>query len=197
MMRETQPPTESPANLDLSEIEEPVLVRLHSLENPASPKFAALELPGLVGRCGGENPRALCIAPGEWLLVGAAAVPAGQAAALAERLRRQLASDLTAVCDQSDGLAGIRVAGPAAPWLLGKLSCLDFAGVLGPGAYCARTRMGEAAVIVHSHAVTGDPPAAPVFDLYVDRSIAQALWNLLTASAPHAAELFEDFGAFA
>jgi heterotetrameric sarcosine oxidase gamma subunit len=103
------------------------------------------------------------------------------------------ASALTAVCDQSDALAGIRVSGPAAPWLLGKLSCLDFARGASAGPHCARTRMGEAAVVVHYHAGSGD---GWVFDLYVDRSVAHCLWDLLCACAPHAAELHMEFGAF-
>jgi sarcosine oxidase gamma subunit len=54
--------------------------------------------------------------------------------------------------------------------------------------------MGDAAVTVHCHEAPGD---AWVFDLYVDRSVAHWLWQLLTDSAPHAAELHADFGAFA
>jgi heterotetrameric sarcosine oxidase gamma subunit len=98
------------------------------------------------------------------------------------------------VCDQSDALAGIRVAGPAAPWLLGKLSCLDFTRGRTAGPHCARTRMGDAAVVVHYHEASAD---AWVFDLYVDRSVAHWLWNLLSDCAPHAAELQAAFGAFA
>lgn len=176
--------------LELSGIENPVLVRLRSLVDPAEPPLAALGLPGLTGRCSGEDPCALCLAPGEWLLVGTHNEPA--AGALAERLRRQLASGLTAVYDQSDGLAGMRVAGAAAPWLLAKLSCVDFAAA---GAdWCARTRMGDAAVTIHCRPAAGGDRQ---FDLYVDRSVADALWALLEASAPHAVELNKEFGVFA
>lgn len=182
--------------LRLEEIENPAVVRLHSMEAPAGARLAVLALPdqvGQVARLSGENLTALCLAPGEWLLVGPEHVATDRPPDLAARLQRQLGSDLTAVCDQSDGLAGIRISGPAAPWLLGKLSCLDFARGSAAGPHCARTRMGDAAVIVHYHAM---PDAAWTFDLYVDRSVAHWLWALLTDSAPHAAELNEDFGAF-
>jgi heterotetrameric sarcosine oxidase gamma subunit len=186
--------------LRLDEIEDPALVRVHSLEAPAGARLAALGLPGRVGEIGpvslssGEKLAALCLAPGEWLLVGPARAATNRPPDLAAWLQRELASDLTAVCDQSDGLAGIRVSGRAAPWLLGKLSCLDFARGTAAGPHCARTRMGDAAVIVYYHAVSGDEW---VFDLYVDRSVALWLWELLTDAAPHAAELNEDFGVFA
>jgi len=183
--------------LRLDEIEDPALVRVHSLEAPADAGLAALALPGQVGQVAqlsGENLTALCLAPGEWLLVGPARATSNRPPDLAARLQRELASELTAVCDQSDGLAAIRVSGRAAPWLLGKLSCLDFARGTAAGPHCARTRMGDAAVIVHYHAGSGEEW---VFDLYVDRSVAHWLWKLLTDSAPHAAELNEDFGVFA
>jgi heterotetrameric sarcosine oxidase gamma subunit len=188
------------AGLCMGEIEDPVLVRLRSLEPPGEGRLAALTLPLHVGEVGpvtlvdGESPDALCLAPGEWLLVGPARAATSRPPDLVAQLQRELASDLTAVFDQSDGLAGLRISGAAAPWLLGKLSCLDFARGTAAGPHCARTRMGDATVSVHYHAL---PDAAWAFDLYVDRSLAHALWALLTASAPHAAELHENFGAFA
>jgi heterotetrameric sarcosine oxidase gamma subunit len=185
------------AGLHMGEIENPVLVRLRSLEILENSRLAAFGLPGQVGQVGqadGKNLAALCLAPGEWLLVDRASAASNRPSDLVARLQRELASDLTAVFDQSDGLAGLRVSGPAAPWLLGKLSCLDFARGTAAGPHCARTRMGDAMVSIHHHAL---PAAAWVFDLYVDRSVAQGLWALLTASAPHAAEMHENFGVFA
>jgi heterotetrameric sarcosine oxidase gamma subunit len=190
----------SAEGLQLNEIEDPVLLRLHSLEDLPGAGPGALALPDKVGQVGqigpvsGEKLAALCLASGEWLLVGCAKAPPDPPSDLAERLHMELATELTMVCDQSDALAGIRVAGPAAPWLLGKLSCLDFARGTAAGPHCARTRMGDAAVVVHHHEVSAD---AWVFDLYVDRSVAHWLWRLLCASVPHAAELNEEFGAFA
>ena len=188
------------AGLQLNEIEDPVLLRLLSLEDLPGAGPGALALPGRVGQVSqagpgsGGNLAALCLAPGEWLLVSSAKAPPDSPADLAERLHRELATELTMVCDQSDALAGIRVTGPAAPWLLGKLSCLDFARGTAAGPHCARTRMGDAAVVVHYHEASAD---AWVFDLYFDRSFAHWLWGLLCASAPHAAELHQEFGAFA
>ena len=188
------------AGLRMGQIDDPVLVRLRSLERPGEATLAALALPLQVGEVGpvtlfnGEKMDALCLAPGEWLLVGPARVACSRPPDLVERLQQELASDSTAVFDQSDGLAGLRVSGAAAPWLLSKLSCLDFARGPAAGPHCARTRMGDAAVTVHYHEAPGD---AWVFDLYIDRSVAHWLWQLLTDSAPHAAELHADFGAFA
>lgn len=182
--------------LHLGEIEDPVLVRLHSLENLPGTRLAALALPSQVGQTGpvGDGSlTALCLAPGEWLLVGSESATSKLSPDLADRLRQAWASNLTAVYDQSDGLAGLRVSGAAAPWLLSKLSCLDFARGATAGPHCARTRMGDAAVVVHYHPGPGD---GWVFDLYVDRSIAHCLWELLCACAPHAAELHMEFGAF-
>lgn len=185
------------AGLHMGEIENPVLVRLRSLEIFEDSRLAAFGLPGQVGQVSqpdGENLTALCLAPGEWLLVDRASAASNRPPDLVARLQRELASDLTAAFDQADGLAGLRVSGAAAPWLLGKLSCLDFTRGMAAGPHCARTRMGDAIVSVHYHAL---PDAAWAFDLYVDRSVAQGLWALLMASAPHAAELHENFGAFA
>jgi heterotetrameric sarcosine oxidase gamma subunit len=186
--------------LHMGEIEDAVLIRLRSLEPPAEGRLAVLALPIQVGEVGPvtllneEKLDALCLAPGEWLLVGPVTGTPERPLDRAARLHPQLASDMTAVCDQSDGLAGLRVSGAAAPWLLGKLSCLDFARGTAAGPHCARTRMGDVTVTVHYHAVFGD---AWAFDLYVDRSVAHWLWELLTDSAPHAAELNSEFGAFA
>jgi heterotetrameric sarcosine oxidase gamma subunit len=92
----------------------------------------------------------------------------------------------------SSGLAVFRLTGPGAPWLLNKLSGLDFQAGIAHGPHCARTRMVHAAVAVH---YLGASPDGPAFNLIFDRSIARHLWELLTASAPHADELARSYGA--
>jgi hypothetical protein len=57
--------------------------------------------------------------------------------------------------------------------------------------------MGDATVTVYCPPVDGSGQIAPRFDLYVDRSVADALWALLEASAAHATELHQEFGVFA
>ena len=57
--------------------------------------------------------------------------------------------------------------------------------------------MGDAAVTVYCPPVDGSGQNAPRFELYVDRSVADALWALLEASAAHATELHQEFGVFA
>ena len=109
------------AGLQMGQIEDPVLVRLRSLEHPAGGRLAVSALPLQVGEAGpatlynGKKMDALCLAPGEWLLVGPARAACGRPPDLVERLQQELASDSTAVFDQSDGLAGLRVSGSAAP----------------------------------------------------------------------------------
>ena len=49
----------------------------------------------------------------------------------------------------SDGLAVFRLSGGGAPWLLGKLSGLDYQAGIKTGRHCARTRMGHISVLVH------------------------------------------------
>jgi sarcosine oxidase gamma subunit len=94
----------------------------------------------------------------------------------------------------SDGFAVFRLQGNGSPWLLCKLSGLDFLAGRAAGQHCARTKLGQVAVVIHYHQAENK---AFVFDLLVDRSYARYLWELLAASAPHADELALTFGAAA
>ena len=101
---------------------------------------------------------------------------------------------MTALHDLSDGLGAFRLAGPASPWLLGKLSGLDFLAGISSGQHGARTRIGEVAVVLHFRP---EPDGTPRFDLVFDRSVARYLWDLLNDAAPHAGELYAAHGAAA
>ena len=170
--------------LDLQEISGLSLIRLHSLPT-TSP--SGLDLPVQTGQCGGDDPVALCLRPGEWLLIS------GKTSAedLLSQIRSGISEDQTVVSDQSDGLGVFRLSGLGAPWLLSKLSCLDFLAGKNHGEHCARTKMGHIAVIVHYHQPAGDKF---VFDLVFDRSVARYFWLLLTESSAHADELTATFG---
>jgi sarcosine oxidase gamma subunit len=116
---------------------------------------------------------------------------------LLDRLRPAIDPAQTSLLNNSDGLATFRLSGQGAPWLLSKLSGLDYlAGSSGDAAerqHCARIRMAHAAVVVHYHQPDGgDSPF--VFDLLFDRSLAKYLWDLLSASAAHADDLVTTFG---
>jgi len=179
-------------SLALSEVPEMTVLRLHSLEDTASLasglQEAGIELPAHTNAASGDDPAVLCLRPGEWLLLSQSATPAE----LFERLRPRIDSALTALLDVSDGLGIFRLSGAAAPWVLAKLSGLDFlAGVTG-GQHAARTRMADIAVVVHFNPAPG---GAPRFDLVFDRSVAKYFRDLLSDAAPHAAELLDAHGA--
>lgn len=161
------------------------LLRVHSLHDVpgAATEFAGW--PQRTGECLQGDPAVLCLRPREWLLLG----EAPDADTLFERIAGAAEAATTAVYDQSDGLAVLRLGGPAAPWLLAKLGSLDFVGGAAGPAHCARTRMGHIAVVVYFRG-----RADGEFDLVVDRSLARYLWELLTDSAPHAGELARNGG---
>jgi heterotetrameric sarcosine oxidase gamma subunit len=156
--------------------------RLHSLA-PVAPlaSLLSVDLPVEVNASQGANPAVLCVAPGVWLLVG-------------EEIGPSLPSGRqdTSLIELSDALVSIRISGVAAPWLLGKLSGLDFLSGRGAGRHCASTRLGRIAVTIHYHDPQGD---GFVFDLMADRSVARYLWELLLDAAPHAGELASEFGS--
>jgi len=146
-----------------------------------------LDLPEKTGQCGGRNPAALCLRPHEWLLISEVTEPVE----LLEQVQSNIDPEQTAVYDNSDGLAILRLSGNGAVWLLSKLSGLDYLAGTAAGGHCTRTRMGKIAVVVHYHQAGDDQF---VFDLIFDRSVAKYLWDLLSVSAPHADDLALAFG---
>lgn len=183
--------------LELEELHGVTLARLYCL-GPAPAQADAftscgLTLPVRVNGCAGQDPAALCLAPGEWLL---------RSEFLDfQRLQKQLAPALsgsdTLLLDHSAGYAAFRIAGSAAPWLLQKLCCIDVCGGLAGGAHVAQARLDQAAVILHYHQPGGRAGPAVfdyVFDLVFDRSLARYVWQLLLLSAPHATELSSQHG---
>lgn len=175
------------ATLKLEEVPGVSKLRLHSLEDRPLPGAHPYELATETGSCSGDDPAILCLAPREWLLVSES-IPARR---LLQPLEDLVDSAHSSTLDTSDGLALFRLTGPGAPWLLSKLSCLDFLAGRKQGRHCARTKMGHIAVIVHYHQPRGDDF---VFDLIFDRSFARYFWLLLTESAGHADELAKTHG---
>ncbi|HKX55628.1 MAG TPA: sarcosine oxidase subunit gamma family protein, partial [Xanthomonadales bacterium] len=151
-------------------------------------RAAGLVIPVSTNQSSGNDPRWLCLRPGEWLVLSET-LAAGE---LQEKLRVASSNEISAVhgviMDASDGLAVVRLSGAAAPWLLAKLSGLDFVGAIGSPQHCARTRMGQVAAVVSYYPVTSGS-AGFEYDLIVDRSIARYLWDMLLLSAEHAEEL--------
>lgn len=179
-------------DLVLREMADLTLLRLHSLEEPAALAAglaeAGIDLPLETNAATGRNPAVICLRPNEWLLLGGS----NDADGLLARVARRLDPRRTALIDVSDGLGVFRLTGAAAPWLLAKLSGLDFLAGVATGQHAARTRLGEIAVVVHYHP---DPDEAPRVNLVFDRSVARYLWDLLNDAAPHAGELHAVHGA--
>jgi len=174
-------------SLEMKEISGASIVRLHSLQDPQQLNSGQLDLPEKTGQCSGKNPAALCLRPSEWLLISEVA----ESVELLEQVQSNIDPQQTAVYDNSDGLAILRLSGNGAVWLLSKLSGLDYLAGTAAGGHCTRTRMGKIAVVVHYHQAGDD---RFVFDLIFDRSVAKYLWDLLSVSAPHADDLALAFG---
>lgn len=174
------------ASLQLRLVEDVTLLKIHSLENvestPVSLAGSDLMLPMTTGQSCGSDPTALCLRPQEWLLSS----ENHDGARLISELQSVFDPLQTALIDLSHGLAVFRLSGPGAPWLLGKLSCLDFLSGQSITQHCARTRMAHSTVLVHYHQAGGDEYC---FDLIFDRSIAKYMWTLLTESSAHADDL--------
>lgn len=191
------------AGIDVRRYEGPTLVlgertgitlaRLHSLRwsDAQMQRFAdsGVPLPGRIDRCAGQDPTALCLAPGDWLLFSEFLDFSRLSDQLAPAVDRRHA----ALLDVSAALTVFRLAGDAAPWLLQKLCGLDVLGAMSQGQHCARTRLDQAAVILHHHQPrTGAGPF--VWDVLFDRSLARWMWQNLLFSAPHAEELHSRHG---
>lgn len=181
-------------DLQLSEVPAVTILRIHSLEPDTVLEKAlaptGIALPLAVNRAAGSDPAALCLRPGEWLLISEHTGPDG----LRDRLTPHLDPSLTAVLDQSDGLGVFRLRGAAAAWLLGKFSGLDFLAGVRSGQHSASARIGDVAAVLHFRPGSD---GLPCFDLIFDRSIAACLWAMLADAAPHAAELLATHGAAA
>jgi len=170
------------------------LLRLHSLQTPGELNAALapknVQLPEAPLQSLGPDPKAMSLAPGEWLLFSEFL----DSSRLLDAVLPAIDSHQTSVLDLSPGHCVFRLTGSAAPWLLAKLSKLDFFGQSAGAAYATRTRMQHVAVTLHYHSPGGHQTGA-VFDLICERSTALYLWNLLIASIPHAEQLQQQFGS--
>lgn len=169
------------------------LLRIHSLQpfEMLKNSMAACDipLPAKVNESLGQDPAAMCLAPGEWLLFSEYL----GYDRLAQQLGAAAETGQTATLDLSAGLTAFRLSGSGAPWLLSKLCGLDFHHGADAAAYCARTRLQQVAVTLHFHQPGGFATES-VYDVIADRSVASYLWRLLTASVPHAEELEQHYG---
>lgn len=145
------------------------------------------DLPPETGRCAGNDPTVLCLRPGEWLSVSESL----SQEELVARMTTEAGDQCTTIHDCSHGLAVFRLRGKGSPWLMGKLSGLDYLAGIKTGAHCAQTRMGHISVLVHYRKFDEGTFG---FDLVLDRSYARYFWELLTESAAHADDLAIAYG---
>lgn len=181
--------------LELSLLTSVTLMRLHSLQSRAelntSLQSKDLNLPELPNQAGGQDPAALCLAPGDWLLFSEYL----SAERLQHTLQECLNPQFTALIDQSSAYAVFRLSGKTAPWLLSKSSGLDFRKSVAQGQHCSRTRLDQVPAILHYHQ-PGSGSSAYVFDVMIERSLASYTWQLFQRQFPHAIESEQLHGPF-
>lgn len=135
--------------------------------------FDGRELPREVGTILVGPVRALCLAPGHWLLV----CEDESAAQLAQQAGASLSPQGAVLVEATDGLAVLTVRGPAARDVLAKGSGLDFYAAAFPVGRCARTRLAQMAVVIEH------VDDAPTFHCYVARSYLQYLADWIEDAA--------------
>ncbi|HKJ18156.1 MAG TPA: hypothetical protein VJ984_12445 [Xanthomonadales bacterium] len=168
--------------LSIQEVENIAVLRLRATSAIDEIHLQGHDLPDRTGECSGQVPTILCLRPGEWLVISE--TTSGESL-LSEYEYTQSDQQLYS-WDQTDGLAMVRLQGPAAHWLMRKNSGLDFHVTSSTPDHCAQCRFGKISVIVHFHR---DTEGTGVFDLLMDRSLVRYLWTLLVSTAPHAEEL--------
>jgi heterotetrameric sarcosine oxidase gamma subunit len=181
--------------LELNLLTSVALLRLHSLETReelnARLQDSAICLPQQPNQASGQDPSALCLAPGDWLLFSEYL----SINLLQEKVQASVQSQLTALTNQSSAYGVFRLNGSIAPWLLSKSCGLDFRKGLTLGQHCSRTRLDQLPAILHYHQ-PGSGSGPFVFDVMIERSLASYAWQLFLKHLPHATELEQQHGPF-
>lgn len=113
--------------------------------------------------------RVLWLGPDEWLVV----TPAGKEEALKKKLLEKLQGQVAAVTDVSEARAVIGLGGAKAREALAHGCSLELhPRVFQPG-HCAQTLLARVPIILDQR------DAAPSYDIYVQRSLAEYLWGWL------------------
>lgn len=138
----------------------------------AAQQSLGMPLPLVANRFIEGTHRAFWLGPDEWLVVAGASADATDAAALAARLRENLAGQAHSLVDLTGGLVALRLHGPQVRDLLAKGCTLDFHPRVCKAGQCAQTSLAKASVLI----ATLDE--APTFELFVRASFADylALW---------------------
>lgn len=117
-------------------------------------------LPSETGATSSGPMHALCVGPGEWLVVSRE----DAAGNLRERIEAELPESGLVLVDLSDGLAQLEVSGAAVRELLSKGCGLDLHPERFPPGRCARTRFTKISVVIECL------DGSPRFELIVARS---------------------------
>jgi len=140
-------------------------------------QLAALEavlgavLPRISNRAGGDRPRVLALAPGDWMLIGADLPDQDRVAAAS--------TALVDLADVTDGRIAFELSGPLAADLLAKGAPVDLHERAFPIGSCAQTRLAQIHVLIDRPAdAQGDG-----FVLYADISYAAHLIAWFDAAA--------------
>lgn len=149
----------------------PWLPEHRSGERPVT--FDGRELPREVGATLAGAVRALCLSPGEWLLVS----DQQAAASIVERCAGELAAQSAVLIDSTDGLGSLRVRGSKARDVLSKGCGLDLRPQAFPVGRCGRTRFAQIPVVLdHIDDATG-------FRIHVARSYLRYLADWIEDAA--------------
>lgn len=116
---------------------------------------------------------ALWLGPDEWMLQ----TPIERVTAYTAKLRDALAKHHAAVVDVSDRSAVLRLSGPHSRDVLASGCPLDLHSRVFRSGHCARSLYLKAAILIHQ--VDNEP----TYDIQVQRSVAEYLWNALVQSA--------------
>jgi sarcosine oxidase subunit gamma len=138
----------------------------------APPVLGTIELPLAPNHTGGSDPLALWMSPDSWLLVSEHRPLEDLLSELEPlaRWRRYVAADA------SHSLERLVLEGPLAREILAAGCGLDLDPRRFPVGRCARTRFAHLALLV-------SPVAAESFHLFVDRSLADWLWDWIADAA--------------
>ncbi len=150
---------------------------------------AAARLPGSFGRAGRDADGVLVVGsgPGEWLFIG----PSAAGPTLRERLSALVAASAGAgehgsVVDLTHGRSLIRLTGPAAADVLGKVCGIDSSADIFPDGAALRTSVAGVATDL----IRDDQGGAPSYLLHCERSSGQYLFDeLLRAGAEYGIEI--------
>lgn len=132
-------------------------------------------LPNTVSQSGGV--KILWLAPNEWLVV----TPMSDGGRTRGRLQKALTGIHALVVDVSDRWVALELRGSMVLRALTKGTSLDVEGGALIEGRCASTSLAQAQVILHQRS------SFPTFDLFVDATFAEPLWQWLEQAA-------EEFG---